>query len=145
MKAHTYLNFPDGRTEEAFRFYASAFDKDLENLTRFGDMPMPGVEMPEEAKNRIMHVLLPLGDDAALMGSDVIDGMNAPVVMGNNFYISLHPATKEEADRLYGALAEGGEIEMAMMDAPWGDYWGSFKDKFGVQWMINVEGAAVHP
>jgi PhnB protein len=76
------------------------------------------------------------------MGSDIIERMNDPVVMGNNFYISLHPTTRAEADRLFAALADGGKIEMAMMDAPWGDYWGAFKDKFGVQWMIDVQGAA---
>lgn len=142
MKAHTYLNFADGKTEEAFRFYSSAFGTELEHLTRFSDMPMPGVEMPEEVMNRIMHVRLSLGGSAVLMGSDTIEGMNDPVVMGNNFYVSLHPTTREEADRLFAALGEGGKVEMAMMDAPWGDYWGAFRDKFGVQWMINVEGAA---
>jgi PhnB protein len=142
MKAHTYLNFPDGKTEEAFRFYAAAFGNELESLTRFGDMPMGDVEMSEEANNRIMHVRLSLGGDAVLMGSDIIDGMNDPVVIGNNYYVSLHPTTRAEADRLFAALADGGSIEMAMMDAPWGDYWGAFKDKFDVQWMINVEGAA---
>lgn len=142
MKAHTYLNFPDGKTEEAFQFYASAFGNELESLTRFGDMPMGDVEMSEEANNRIMHVRLSLGDDAVLMGSDIIDGMNDPVVIGNNYYVSLHPTTRAEADRLFAALSDGGSIEMAMMDAPWGDYWGAFKDKFDVQWMINVEGTA---
>jgi PhnB protein len=142
MKAATYLNFPDGKTEEAFRFYAAALGNDLESLTRFSDMPMPGVELPEDAKNRIMHVRLLLGGDAYLMGSDIIEGMNDPVVMGNNFHISLHPSTREEADRLFASLSDGGSIEIAMMDAPWGDYYGSFKDRFGVQWMIDVEGSA---
>lgn len=141
MKAATYLNFPDGRTEEAFRFYAGAFGTELESLTRFGDMPMEGFEPPEEAKDRIMHVRLSMGDGAYLMGSDIIDGMNDPVVMGNNFYVSLHPDTREEADRLFDSLSDGGTVEMGMMDAPWGDYYGAFKDKFGVQWMIDVEGA----
>lgn len=142
MKAHPYLNFPDGKTEEAFRFYAAAFGNELENLTRFGDMPMPGSELSPEDAQRIMHVRLPLGGDAMLMGSDVLDGMHGPVVMGSNVYVSLHPSTRDEADRLFAGLAEGGEVEMAMMDAPWGDYYGSFRDKYGVLWMINVEGAA---
>ncbi|MEJ2753659.1 MAG: VOC family protein [Chloroflexota bacterium] len=140
MQAHTYLNFPDGKTEEAFRFYAGAFGSELEMLTRFEDMPMPGFELPAEAAKRIMHVRLPMGDGAAIMGSDIIEGVNAPVVMGNNFYVSLHPETREEADHVFAALSEGGDVEMAMADAPWGDYYGSFTDKFGVQWMIDVMG-----
>ena len=55
----------------------------------------------------------------------------------NNAYLSLHPDSKEEADRIFSALSVGGTVEMPMADQPWGDYYGSLKDKFGVQWMIN--------
>ena len=96
------------------------------------------MEIPEEAKNRIMHVALPVGNDL-LMGSDVFPGQ--PFVQGNNNYISLFPESREEADRLFGALSEGGEVEMPMADQFWGDYFGSLKDKFGVYWMINYNSA----
>ena len=81
-----------------------------------------------------MHVALPVGNDL-LMGSDVFPGQ--PFVQGNNNYISLFPESREEADSLFGALSESGEIEMPMADQFWGDYFGSLKDKFGICWMIN--------
>ena len=77
MKAHTYLNFPNGKTEEAFLFYADAFGSELEMLTRFEDMPVPGFELPAEAAKRIMHVRLPLGDgsgDQVLMPVSISPG-----------------------------------------------------------------------
>jgi PhnB protein len=59
------------------------------------------------------------------------------LTQGNNVYISVHPENKEEADRIFNALSVSGTIEMPIADQPWGDYYGSLKDKFGVQWMVN--------
>lgn len=135
-KLNPYLNF-DGTCEEAFRFYKVVFGVEfLGDVHKMKDIP--GMEIPEEAKNRIMHVALPVGNDL-LMGSDVFPGQ--PFVQGNNNYISLFPESREEADRLFGALSEGGEVEMPMADQFWGDYFGSLKDKFGVYWMINYNSA----
>lgn len=135
-KLNPYLNF-DGTCEEAFRFYKVVFGGEfLGDVHKMKDIP--GMEIPEEAKNRIMHVALPVGNDL-LMGSDVFLGQ--PFVQGNNNYISLFPESREEADRLFGALSEGGEVEMPMADQFWGDYLGSLKDKFGVYWMINYNSA----
>ena len=135
-KLNPYLNF-DGTCEEAFRFYKVVFGGEfLGDVHKMKDIP--GMEIPEEAKNRIMHVALPVGNDH-LMGSDVFPGQ--PFVQGNNNYISVFPESREEADRLFGALSEGGEVEMPMADQFWGDYFGSLKDKFGVYWMINYNSA----
>jgi PhnB protein len=135
-KLNPYLNF-DGTCEEAFRFYKVVFGGEfLGDVHKMKDIP--GMEIPEEAKNRIMHVALPVGNDL-LMGSDVFPGQ--PFVQGNNNYISLFPESRDEADRLFGALSEGGEVEMPMADQFWGDYFGSLKDKFGVYWMINYNSA----
>ncbi|HOI79338.1 MAG TPA: VOC family protein [Petrimonas sp.] len=135
-KLNPYLNF-DGTCEEAFRFYKVVFGGEfLGDVHKMKDIP--GMEIPEEAKNRIMHVALPVGNDL-LMGSDVFPGQ--PFIQGNNNYISLFPESREEADRLFGALSEGGEVEMPMADQFWGDYFGSLKDKFGVYWMINYNSA----
>ena len=131
-KLNPYLNF-DGTCEEAFRFYKIVFGGEfLGDIHKMKDIP--GMDIPEEAKNRVMHVALPVGNDL-LMGSDVFPGQ--PFVQGNNNYISLFPESREEADRLFGALSEGGEVEMPMADQFWGDYFGSLKDKFGICWMIN--------
>jgi len=84
-----------------------------------------------------MHVGLRIGPEHMLMGTDVLESLGQGLVVGNNTHISIHPDSKEEADRIFHALSAGGTIEMPMADQPWGDYYGSFKDKFGVQWMVN--------
>jgi PhnB protein len=134
-KLNTYLNFA-GNTEEAFNFYKSVFGGELTPIVRFKDMPMEGMNIPKEDENKVMHVGLPIGDQM-LMGTDILESLGQKLVIGNNTYISIHPDSKEEADRIFNALSAGGKVEMAMADQPWGDYYGSFKDKFGVQWMVN--------
>lgn len=135
-KLNTYLNFA-GNTEEAFNFYRSVFGSEFTALVRFKDMPMEGANIPEGDNNKIMHIALPIGRYDVLMASDTLESLGQTLVQGNNVYISVHPDSKEEADRIFNALSAGGTIEMSIADQPWGDYWGSFKDKFGVQWMVS--------
>jgi len=134
-KLNTYLNFA-GNTEEAFNFYKSVFGGEFKSVVRFKDFPMEGVNIPKEDENKIMHIALPVGKDV-LMASDTIESLGQKLTQGNNVYISLHPESKEEADRIFNALSAGGTIEMPIADQVWGDYYGSFKDKFGVLWMVN--------
>ncbi|MGB0652626.1 MAG: VOC family protein [Thermoplasmatota archaeon] len=135
MKTHTYLNFA-GQTEEAFQFYAKAFGGEPE-FTRYSDMPMDGVALPEGDAAKIMHAQLDLGDGAVLMGSDPLAAFGHTVTMGNNAHISVQCDSKEQADALYAALGEGGETLMPPAQQPWGTYWGNWKDRFGVYWMVN--------
>ena len=136
-KFNVYLNFP-GTAEEAFNFYKAVFGGEFSSVVRFKDMPMPGVKLPKEAEGKIMHIGLPVGDKGdVLMASDSLESLGQKIVQGNNSYISVHPDSKEEADRIFKGLSSGGSIEMPIADQPWGDYWGSFKDKFGVLWMVN--------
>ena len=135
-KVHTYLNF-DGNAEEAFNFYRSIFGGEFSSLVRFKDMPMEGVTISQEDQDKIMHVGLPIGNDDMLMASDTLRSLGQELVQGNNAYVSVHPESKEEADRVFSALSEGAEIEMPIADQVWGDYYGSLKDRFGVHWMVN--------
>ena len=137
-KANSYLNF-DGKTEEAFNFYKSVFGGEFAGpVHRMGDMP--GCEnMPENEKNRVMHVTLPINDKDVLMGSDIVPSMGHKLTEGNNVQISLHPDSREEADKLFNGLSAGGKVEMEMQDTFWGAYFGSFKDKYGVYWMVNYQ------
>jgi PhnB protein len=136
MKFNTYLNFA-GNTEEAFKFYESVFGTKLTPIVRFKDMPMEGVNIPKEDENKVMHVGLPVGEGQMLMGTDALESLGQKLIVGNNTYISIHPDSRGQADKLFNALSAGGKVEMPMADQVWGDYYGSFKDKFGVQWMIN--------
>lgn len=133
-KINVYLNFP-GNTEEAFNFYKAVFGGELQ-VFRFKDMPMEGVSLSEEDANKIMHVSLPIGDDV-LMGTDALASMGQDLRVGNNVSISVSPDSRAEADRIFNALSAGGEVEMPMGDQMWGDYYGSCRDKYGIQWMVN--------
>lgn len=136
FKLNPYLNF-DGNAEEAFNFYKSVFGGEFAG----GIMKMssaPGTEnLPDNEKERVMHVSLPLDNNQTLMASDIVPSMGHKLTQGNNVYLSLHPDSKEEADQLFNALAEGGKVEMPMEDQFWGDYFGSLVDKFGIGWMVN--------
>lgn len=98
---------------------------------------MPGVTIPKQDENKILHIGLPIGKDDILMASDTLESLGQKLIQGNNVYISVHPESKEEADRIFKALSAGGAIEMPIANQPWGDYYGSCKDKFGVLWMVD--------
>jgi PhnB protein len=133
---NTYLNFA-GNAEDAFNFYKSVFGGEFSAVVRFKDMPMEGVTIPEADQDKIMHIGLPISGENTLMASDTLESLGQQLIQGNNAYISVQPDSKEEADRLFNGLSAGGAIEMPIGDQPWGDYFGSFKDKFGVQWMVD--------
>jgi PhnB protein len=134
----TYLNF-SRETEEAFNFYKSVFGTEFTGIMRHSDVPGPeGQEGPsEEDKNLIINVQLPILGGHVLMGTDAPESMGFKVNQGNNVYICLQPDTRAESDKLFAALSAGGNVEMPLEEQFWGDYFGSFVDKFGIYWMIN--------
>lgn len=137
-----YLNLP-GNTEEAFNFYKSVFGGEFAGFMRFGEMGGEGLS--EEDKNKIMHVALPVGKGNILMGTDAIEAHGQKPSFGNYISICISPDSREESDRLFAALSEGGKVETPMTDMPWGGYFGNMADKFGVLWMIhhdNKEGSS---
>ncbi len=134
MVLNPYLNF-DGNAEEAFKFYQSVFGGQL-MMQRMGEAP--GLEnISEEEKNRLLHVAIQIGKDQYLMASDIIPSAGHVLKVGNNNYISISAESREECDKLFNSLSVGGIIEMPMADMFWGDYFGSFTDKFGIGWMIG--------
>ncbi|MCC6621902.1 MAG: VOC family protein [Deltaproteobacteria bacterium] len=138
-KLSTYLNF-DGRTEAAFEFYRSVFGTDYTSPTmRMGDVPpWPGMpELSAADKAMVMHCALPILGGHVIMGSDTLESMGHKLEVGNNVHLNLEPDSREEADRLFAALSEGGAVTMPMQDMFWGAYYGAFTDKFGIRWMIN--------
>jgi len=135
----TYLNF-SRNTEEAFNFYKSVFGGEFQGgIMRFSDIPSSPDMTPlaEADKNLVMHVALPILGGHLLMGTDAPESMGFKVNFGNNVYINLEPDTRLETQRLFNALSAGGTIEQELQDMFWGDYYGSCKDKYGVQWMFN--------
>jgi len=135
----TYLNF-NRNTEEAFLFYKAAFKTEFAGpiMRRQDGPPCEGMPpQPDADKNLVMHVALPILGGHVLMGTDSPESMGFKLNQGNNVYINLEPDTRAETERLFAALAEGGQVEMALQDMFWGAYWGCLTDKFGVKWMFN--------
>lgn len=136
-KMNPYLNF-DGTAEEAFNFYKSVFGGEFTAVHKMGTAP--GTEqLPEEEKNRIMHISLPIDEHTVLLASDIMPSFGHKLDVGNNVHICLTPESREDADRLFNGLSAGGTVEMPLEDMFWGAYYGSFKDKYGIQWMVNYE------
>lgn len=135
-----YLNF-SGNAESAFNFYKSVFGGEFGNdgIARFGDMPaMDGVPpMSEEVKGMILHVELVITGGLVLMGTDAPEELGFTLVKGNNVSINLEPDTREEANRLFTALSDGGTVIQPLQDMFWGAYYGQLTDRFGIQWMVN--------
>lgn len=142
VRVSTYLNFP-GNTEAAFTFYKSVFRSEFvgEGMQRFGDLPTMEGQPPisESLKNMIIHVELPILGGHILMGTDAPKEMGFTVEKGNNMHINLEPNSREEALRIFNALAEGGKVIQPMQDMFWGAYYGSLTDQFGINWMVNFQ------
>lgn len=129
------MNF-DGNCEEAFEFYKSVFGGEfMGGVMRFGDVQ--GCEgMSDDDKNKVMHVSLPISDGNVLMGSDSPMG---PVKWGNSNTIAVGADSKEETERLFNGLSEGGTVSQALEKMFWGGWFGAWEDKFGQQWLINFQ------
>jgi PhnB protein len=136
-KINPYISF-DGNTEEAFNFYKSVFGGDFPAVMRWADNPQCE-GMSDADKNKIMHIALPIGD-SVIMGSDFVSMSGEKYTDGNNYTIAISPDSREEADRLFAGLSEGGKVVMPMTDMFWGGYFGAFGDKFGIKWLINQGG-----
>lgn len=135
-----YLNF-NGNCQEAFDFYKSVFGTEYAMVMKFSDVPQefqgPSGLSGDEG-NMIMHIGLPIGNGSVLMGSDVPSSM-PKAIEGTNFYISISAESKEEADKLFNGLSQGGAPFMPMDNAFWGAYFGMLKDKYNVHWMISYD------
>lgn len=136
---NAYLTF-NGNCEEAFEHYRSVFGGDYASVNRFGEMPpQDGGPLSPEVEDKIMHISLPISKQTILMGSDTVGERAASFQMGNNFSISIRTDSKEEADRLFAGLSDGGQVTLPMNQTFWGDYFGMFTDKFGINWMVGFE------
>ena len=133
-----HINF-NGNAEEAFTFYKSVFGGTFAKVVRFKDLA--GLEFPvaEKDENKIMHIALPIGKTNMLMANDVPEFLGKVNENENRSKISISTETKEEADKLFYGLSAGGQIEMPMTDSPWGSYFGMFRDKYGIEWMVEFD------
>jgi PhnB protein len=137
--ANPYLNFP-GNTEEAFEFYRSVFGGEFTNVSRFREFGGNAMGIPERDLDRIANIGLPIGKGNVLMGTDTVEGFGRSLEPGNNFYIALETDSVEEAENVFGKLADGGTVEMPLQQVEWAEKYGSLKDRFGIHWMVMYTG-----
>jgi PhnB protein len=134
---HPHINF-NGNAEEAFRFYQSVFGGEFAKVMRFKDLASPEFQVAAHEANKIMHIALPIGK-SVLMANDVPEALGRTNERENRSKIVISAESKEEADRLFNGLSAGGEIEMPISNSPWGSYFGMFRDKYGIEWMVDFD------
>ena len=132
-----HINF-NGNAEEAFNFYKSVFGGEFTQILRFKDISSPEFPIPEKEANKIMHIVLPIGKNT-LMANDVPESMGRVNENENRSKIFIRAESREEADKLFNGLSAGGNIEAPIGDSPWGSYFGMFRDKFGIEWMVDFD------
>ena len=130
-----HINF-NGNAEEAFNFYKSVFGGEFAKIIRFKYLASPEFSVSEKEENKIMHIALPIGKSNLLMANDVPEILGKTNENENRSKISISAESKEEADKLFNGLSAGGQIEMPITDSPWGSYFGMFRDKYGIEWMV---------
>lgn len=133
-----HINF-NGNAEEAFTFYKSVFGGEFAKVVRFKDLAGPEFPVAEKEENKIMHIALPIGKSNMLMANDVPESLGRTNENENRSKIVVITESKEEADKLFNGLSEGGQIEGPIGDSPWGSYFGCFRDKYGIEWIVEFD------
>ena len=131
-----HINF-NGNAEEAFIFYKSVFGGEFAKIIRFKDLASSEFKVAEKEENKIMHIALPIGKTNMLMANDVPEIMGKTNENENRSKIVISAESKEEADKLFNGLSVGGQIEGPIGDGPWGSYFGCFRDKYGIEWIVE--------
>ena len=132
MKTQTYINFA-GKCEEAFKFYEKHLDAKNLGVMKWSQMPNAAKHTPPGFENAVLHGRIAIGE-TVLMAADVLGA--EPM---RSAYLSLSVDSSEEAERIYAALSEGGEIFMPMAETFFAFRFGQFRDKFGINWMVIHE------
>ena len=134
ISSHIHFN---GNTEKAFEFYRAVFGGEFSRLMRFKDLNNPDFAFPEEEQNKIMFIQLPIAGTCFLSGSDVPNFLGIVSEEEHRSKILIRAENKQEAERLFNGLSADGAVEMPLDEGPWGSYLGTFRDKYGVEWMVE--------
>ena len=132
-----HINF-NGNAEEAFNFYKSVFGGEFSKIIRFKELASEDFPIPAHEENKVMHIELLIGKNK-LMANDVPEFMGRTNENENRSKIVVSAESKEEADKIFNGLSSGGQVEMPISDSPWGTYFGMFRDKYGIEWMVEFE------
>ncbi len=137
-RINPHINF-NGNAEEAFEFYRSVFGGEFTKIIRFKDIGGPGMHISEGEANKIMNITLSFGKNSVLMANDVPEMLGKVNERENRSKIVVTAESREEAARIYSGLSVGGEVEMPIEDSPWGTYFAMFRDKYGIEWMVEYD------
>ena len=133
-----WINF-NGNAEEAFNFYKSVFGGEFTKIVRFKDLASAEFQVPEMEADKIMTIALPLGKYNVLMANDVPEFMGRVNEAENRSKIVVNAESRDEADKIFNGLSAGGDVEGPIGDSPWGTYAGMFRDKYGIEWIIEFD------
>ncbi|WP_461451821.1 VOC family protein [Mucilaginibacter sp.] len=133
-----WINF-NGNAEEAFTFYRSVFGGEFTKIVRFKELSSEEFPIPENEANKIMYIALPIGKQNVLIANDVPEFMGKVNEQENRSKIAVSAESREEADRVFNGLSAGGEVEGPIGDSPWGTYAGMFRDKYGIEWIVEFD------
>ncbi|MCR6642505.1 MAG: VOC family protein [Sporocytophaga sp.] len=133
-----HINF-NGNAEEAFTFYKSVFGGEFTKIIRFKDIASDEFPIAEKEENKLMNIALPIGQCNVLMGNDVPEFMGKVNENENRSKISISAESKDEAHKLFNGLSAGGSIEVPFTENPGGAYFGMFRDKYGIEWIVDFD------
>ena len=133
-----WINF-NGNAEEAFTFYKSVFGGAFVKIIRFKDLASPEFPIADKDANKIMHIALPIGKHNVLIANDVPEFMGRVNESENRSKIVVNAESREEADQVFNSLSAGGDVEGPIGDSPWGTYAGMFRDKYGIEWIVEFD------
>jgi PhnB protein len=133
-----WINF-NGNAEEAFTFYQSVFGGAFTKIVRFKELASADFTVPDNDANKIMYIALPMGKNNVLIANDVPEFMGPVNENENRSKILISAESKDEAEKLFNGLSAGGNIEGPLDDSPWGTYAGMFRDRYGIEWIVEFD------
>lgn len=133
-----WINF-NGNAEEAFTFYKSVFGGEFTKIVRFKDIASAEFQVAEIEANKIMYIAFPIGKNNVLIANDVPEFMGRVNESENRSKILVSAESREEAEHIFNGLSAGGDIEGPIGDSPWGSYAGMFRDKYGIEWIVEFD------
>lgn len=136
MVVTVYINF-NGNCREAVEFYAEVFNTEKPEIMTFAEMPPdPEFEVPEEARDLVLHTSLDI-NGSTIMFSDILP--DTTFITGNNISLTVMTTSVEETEKLFDRLKEGGNVEMELEETFWSKCYGSLTDKFGIVWQLMID------
>ncbi len=133
-----WINF-NGNAEEAFTFYRSVFGGEFTKIVRFRDLASAEFPVSEKEADKIMTIVLPIGKQNFLIANDVPEVMGRVNESENRSKIVVAAESRVEADKIFNGISAGGSVEGPIGDSPWGTYAGMFRDKYGIEWIVEFD------